>query len=82
MLALVVGLVFIAFAVVACLPAPLGWWTDVLAVLRGSLPIIALLIGVVAVFIGLADLKDRAESKKEEAEEAKEAAAKKAEKKD
>jgi hypothetical protein len=73
MVALIVGIVFIAFAVFACLPSPLGWWEDVLAFLRGSLPVLALLIGIIALFIGVADIKDRAEAKKEEAEEAKKA---------
>ncbi|HAE20998.1 MAG TPA: hypothetical protein DCG47_01570 [Spirochaetaceae bacterium] len=71
MVALIVGIVFIAFAVFAVLPGPLGWWADVLAFLRGSVPVLAAFIGLIAVFIGIADLKDRMEAKKEEAEEAK-----------
>ncbi|HET7839514.1 MAG TPA: hypothetical protein VFL04_07110 [Rectinemataceae bacterium] len=78
MIALIVGIVFIAFAVFASVPGPLDWWTDVLAFLRGSLPVLAVLIGLIAVFIGIADIKDRMEAKKEEAEEAKQAAAKEA----
>jgi hypothetical protein len=31
-------------------------------------PVIAILIGLIAIFIGIADIKDRAEAKKEEAE--------------
>ena len=81
MVALIVGIVFIAFAVFACVPGPLGWWADVVAFLRGSLPVMALFVGLIAVFIGVADIKDRVEAKKEEEEEAKEAAAKKDEKK-
>ncbi len=76
MIALIVGIVFIAFAVFATVPGPLNWWVDVLAFLRGSLPVLAVLIGLVAVFIGIADIKDRMEAKKEEAEEARQAAAK------
>lgn len=71
MIALIVGIVLVAFAVIACLPAPLGWWMDVLAFLRGSIPVLALLIGMVAIFIGIADIKDRIEAKKEEEAEAK-----------
>ncbi len=78
MVALIVGIVFIAFAVFACVPGPLNWWVDVLAFLRGSLPVIAALVGLIAVFIGIADIKDRIEAKKEEAEEAKQSAAKEA----
>jgi len=79
MVALIVGIICIAFAVFSCLPGPLGWWQDVLAFLRGSVPVIAAFIGLIAVFIGIADFKDRIEAKKEEAEEA---AGEKAEKKD
>jgi len=82
MVALVVGIVFIAFAIFACIPGPLGWWSDVINFLKGSLPVIAVFIGLIAVFIGVADIKDRVEAKKEEAEEAKQAAEKKEEKKD
>jgi hypothetical protein len=67
MKALLIGLVVIAAAVCAVLPAGLGWWDEVLAFLRGALPVIALLVGLIAVFVGIADLKDRAEQKKEEA---------------
>jgi len=71
MLALVVGILFIVFAVFSVLPAPMGWWPDVINFLKGAVPVLAVLIGLVAVFIGVADLKDRAEAKKEEEEEAK-----------
>ena len=72
MKALIIGLVIIAAAVFAILPADvigagLGWGEDVLAFLRGGLPVIAILVGIVAVFIGIADMKDRAEAKKEDA---------------
>ena len=73
MVALIVGIVFVLFAVYSVLPLPgwgLNWWNDVLLFLRGGVPIIAILIGVIAVFIGIADIKDRIEAKREEAEEA------------
>ena len=71
MKALIIGLLIIAAAAVAILPANiigigLGWGNDVLVFLRGGLPVIAILVGVVAVFIGIADMKDRAEARKEE----------------
>jgi hypothetical protein len=66
MKALLLGLVIIAAAVAAVLPAGLNWWEDVLIFLRGALPVIALLVGLLVVFIGIADLKDRAEVQKEE----------------
>ena len=71
MKATIIGIVIIAAAVFAILPAEcigfgLGWGIDVLAFLRGGLPVIAILVGLVAVFIGIADMKDRAEARKEE----------------
>lgn len=80
MVALIVGVLFIAFAIFACVPGPLAWWADVINFLKGSLPVLAALVGLIAVFIGIADIKDRLEAKKEEAEEAKQAAEKKEEK--
>jgi hypothetical protein len=71
MVALVIGIVFIAFAVFAVLSGGLGWWDYVVAFLKGCAPVLAVLIGFVAVFIGIADIKDKAEAKKEEAQEAK-----------
>jgi len=65
MKALVLGFVVIAVAVLATLPAGLGWGADVLAFLRGALPVIAALIGILLVFVGIADLKDSAEAEKE-----------------
>jgi len=77
MVALIVGILFVAFAVFACLPGPLSWWTEVIAFLKGMLPVLAAFVGIIAVFIGIADIKDRIEAKREEAEEAKQASAKK-----
>jgi hypothetical protein len=77
MKAIIIGLLIVAAAVFAVLPPEalgfgLGWGKDVLAFLRGGLPVIAVLIGLIAFFIGIADIKDRAEAraeaKKEEAE--------------
>jgi hypothetical protein len=73
MKAVIFGLLVIAAAVFAVLPPEalgfgLGWGEDVLVFLRGALPVIALLIGFIAIFIGIADMKDRVEAKKEEAQ--------------
>ena len=68
MKALILGFAVILVAVLSVLPAGLGWWEDVLAFLRGALPAIAGLIGLILVFVGISDLKDRAEAKKEEAQ--------------
>jgi hypothetical protein len=71
MKSLIIGIIILAAAVFAALSPEivgfgLGWWKDVLVFLRGGLPVIAVLIGIIAVFIGIADMKDRAEAKKEE----------------
>ena len=73
MKSLITGILILALAVFAALPPGLagfglGWWNDVLIFLRGGLPVLAVLIGLIAIFIGIADMKDRAEAKKEEAE--------------
>ncbi|MCL2181002.1 MAG: hypothetical protein FWB83_07730 [Treponema sp.] len=68
MKAIITGLIITAAAVFAILPADkfgLGWGNDVLAFLRGGVPAIAVLIGLVAVIIGIADMKDRAEARKD-----------------
>ena len=70
MVALIVGIILIAFCVFACLPAGIGlnWGADVINFLKGFAPVLAAFIGLVAVFIGFADIKDKKEAKKEEAE--------------
>ena len=74
MFALIVGIIFIAFTVVAVLPAcPLNWGADVINFLKGSLPVLAAFIGLVCLFIGAADIKDKREAKKEELAEKAEA---------
>ncbi|MDR0313879.1 MAG: hypothetical protein LBI14_09805 [Treponema sp.] len=66
MKALLIGLIVIAAAVIACIPAGLGWWDEVIAFLRGFLPVLAAFIGLIAIFIGIMDIKDRIALKKEE----------------
>ncbi|MCL2319942.1 MAG: hypothetical protein FWC45_07635 [Treponema sp.] len=70
MKALILGFVVIIVAVFAILPASgsiagLGWGKDVLAFLRGALPVIAVFIGLILAFVGIADIKDRSEAKKD-----------------
>lgn len=74
MVALLVGLVFVLFAVYSVLPVEwsLAWGPEVIEFLMGGVPIIALFVGLIAIFIGIADIKDKIEAKKEEAEEAEE----------
>ena len=66
MKALILGFAAMAVAVLAVLPAGLGWGGDVLAFLRGALPVIAAFIGLILFFVGISDIKDRAEARKEE----------------
>ena len=71
MRSLILGIVILAAAVFAVLPREivgfgLGWGSDVLAFLRGGAPIAAVFVGLVAAIIGIADMKERAETKREE----------------
>ena len=59
MKALIIGLIVIAAAIIACIPQGLGWWDEVLVFLRGCLPVLAAFIGLIAVFVGIVDIKDR-----------------------
>ena len=67
MKALILGVVVILVAVLTILPIGLGWGEDVLNFLRGSLPVLSLLIGLILLFTGISDIKDRAEARKEDA---------------
>jgi len=61
---LILGLLFIAAAVLAILPAGLGWGEDVLTFLRGALPVIFGLIGLIMLFAGITTIKDRMDARK------------------
>ena len=70
MLALTIGAVLILFTVYAALPAAsfgLGWGAAIVLFLRGGLPVFTAFVGLIAVFIGIADIKDKQDAKKEEA---------------
>jgi hypothetical protein len=66
MVALLIGLILMAFAAAACLPQALGWGAEVILFLKGCAPVLSAFIGLIAVFVGIADIKDRNEAKKEE----------------
>ncbi len=66
MIALIVGILLIAFTVFAGLPQGLGWHHEMLKVLKGGMPILLALIGLISIFVGIADIRDRKEEKKEE----------------
>jgi hypothetical protein len=84
MIALTIGIVLVLFAVYAVLPFPwsLQWGPEVVQFLKGGAPILAVFIGLIAFFVGVADIKDKMEAKKEEEEEKKEEKKEKEEKKD
>jgi len=69
MKALILGLVTIIVAVLVIIPAGLDWGGDVLAFLRGALPVAAILIGLILLFTGVSDIKERKELKKESKDE-------------
>jgi hypothetical protein len=59
MKALILGFVVIAVAVLAILPAGLGWGEDVLSFLRGALPITAIFAGLLLLFVGITDIRNK-----------------------
>jgi hypothetical protein len=66
MKALIFGLVMIAAAVAAVIPAGLAWWPQLIVFIQGGLPVLAAMIGLLAVFIGIADFKDKAAKDEEQ----------------
>ncbi len=75
MVALLIGLGLAIFAVYSLLPVSWspGWWDEALEFLKGGIPILAVLIGLVSFFVGIADIKDKIEAKREEEQERREA---------
>ena len=72
MVSIIFGILFIAFTVFSVIPAgPLAWGADVISFLKGCAPVLAAFIGLICLFIGAADIKDKKEAKKEEAEDSK-----------
>lgn len=70
MLALIVGFILVAFTAYAVLPFDycLNWGPVVVEFLKGAAPVLAALIGLICIFIGIADIKDKREAKREEKE--------------
>ncbi len=67
MISIILGIIFIAFTVFAVLPmCPLNWGPEVIAFLKGGAPVLAAFIGLICLFIGAADIKDKKEAKKED----------------
>ncbi len=55
LVAFVVGLMFL-----------IGWWSDFLAVIKGTLPLLFLLGGLIALYGGYTSQQDKKEAEKEE----------------
>ncbi|MGN0739382.1 MAG: hypothetical protein ACI4LX_04335 [Treponema sp.] len=71
MVAIILGLIFIAFTVFSVIPGFLNWGPEVIQFLKGFAPVLAAFIGLISILIGAADIKDKKEAKKEELEAAK-----------
>ena len=68
MISVILGIILIAFTVFSVMPSlPLNWGADVIAFLKGCAPVSAAFLGLICLFIGAADIKDKNEAKKEEA---------------
>ncbi|MCQ2592119.1 MAG: hypothetical protein MJ188_04985 [Treponema sp.] len=66
MISIILGILFIAFTVFACIPfGPLAWGSEVISFLKGSLPVVSVLLAIICFFIGAADIKDKQEAKHE-----------------
>ena len=70
MFAVIFGIALIAFTVFACLPAGIGlhWGEHIILFLKGATPVLAAFVGILAILIGIADIRDRQEAKREELE--------------
>lgn len=71
MVSIIVGIVFILImAFMALSPSVLGfglgWVQDILSFLRGGTPVLLVLLGLISIFIGIADIKDKQDAKEEE----------------
>ncbi len=69
MFSLILGILLALFCAFAVLPmGPLAWAPEVIAFLKGGAPVLAALAGLILVFIGAADIKDKKEARREEKE--------------
>ena len=66
MVAIIIGIILIAFTVAAALPCFLNWGPEIIKFLKGCAPVLSALLGILAIFIGVADIKDKKEAEKEE----------------
>ena len=58
------GIVIGVFALLLGLNGLCGWWSDFLAVLRGTLPAVFILGAAIAIIAGASEIKDEISSKR------------------
>lgn len=72
MISIIIGIIFVAFTVFACLPQSLGfglgWGDDVIRFLKGATPVFTAIVGIISVMVGFSDVRDKREAKREEEE--------------
>ena len=71
MFTIFVGIALIAFTVFAIISPELhglAWKEDVIHFLKGFFPVLSSFLGIIAIFIGSADIKDKREAKRAELE--------------
>lgn len=68
MVAIIIGFLLICFTVWASLSSGLNWGDQIVLFLKGASPVVAAFIGLIAIWIGIADIKDLKEAQREEEE--------------
>jgi ABC-type multidrug transport system fused ATPase/permease subunit len=58
-----------AFSVIIGLLGLILWWVDFLVILKGGIPIILILGGILAVYIGLDEIQDKLREERQRQEE-------------
>ena len=65
MVALIGGLAALILGLIGII----GWWTDFLLIIKGSIPLILLLGGALAVYLGVEEIKDKNRAAQEAVQE-------------
>lgn len=73
MFSIIIGIIFILFTVFACLPKSLfgfglEWGEYVIQFLKGGVPVLSAVIGLVIILLGIASVRENIEAKREEEE--------------
>lgn len=67
MASLITGVLFVAFCVFSLCPqGPLNWGDEAVEFLKGFAPVLAAFVGIICLFIGAADIKDKSSAAREE----------------